>query len=516
MHSSRFAAVLKSGVVAGTLLFAPLYAGAALAQTAAPAATSTDVKLSFVLVNDIDQMNAIKGRGGMAKYAAVVAAERAKNPNTLAVHAGDTISPCLLCGLDQGAHVIDILNLVKPDVFVPGNHEFDFGKAAFLKRMSEAKFPVLTANVTMPDGSAIANIAATKVVELGGLKIGFVGATTEETIAASSPEDMKFAPMADTAIAKAKDLRKAGADLVVSVVHGPRSDDFKIADSRAADLILAGHDHDLRLVYDGRVAMVESSSQGDYVTVIRLDVNVKTEGDKKTVTWRPNFEVVDSQTVTPEPAVQAKVAEYEAVLDKELAVELGKTAVALDSRRATVRGQEAAIGNLIADAIKASTGADVAIMNGGGIRANKEYAPGTAITRRDILAELPFGNATAMAAISGKDLKAALENGVSQLADGGGRFPQVAGIKMVVDTKAPVGARVQSVEVNGAPLDEAKTYKVATNDFMLKGGDGYTQFRNGKTLIGAIDGKLLANEVMVHVRRLGTVEAKVEGRIVLK
>jgi 2',3'-cyclic-nucleotide 2'-phosphodiesterase (5'-nucleotidase family) len=501
--------------LAAVALSMPLWSGAAGAQTNPPV-TSTDVKLSLVIVNDIDQMNDVKGRGGLPKYAAVVAAERARNPNTLAIHAGDAISPCLLCGLDQGAHVIDILNTLKPDIFVPGNHEFDFGKANFLKRMGEATFPVISANIRMADGSAIPNVADTRVVEMAGLKIGVVGTTTEDTVQVSSSEDIKFAPLVETTLSKARELRRSGADLVMAVVHAPRDHDFRLAESRALDVIVTGHDHDLRVVYDGRTAMVESSSQGDYVTIVRLDVNIRTEGDRKTVTWRPTFDIIDSASVTPDPVVLAKVKDYEKLLDTELAVEIGKTATPLDSRRATVRGQEAAIGNLIADAIKLSTGADVAITNGGGIRANKEYAAGSPLTRRDVLSELPFGNATSMVALSGKDLKAALENGFSQIAEGGGRFPQVSGLKIVVDPKAMVGQRVVSVEVNGAPLDEARTYKVATNDFMLRGGDGYTAFRNGKVLIGAVDGKLLANEVMVHIRRLGTVEAKVEGRITFK
>ena len=490
-----------------------LMAGTALAQDA----KTEKAKISLVLVNDIDQMSDAKGRGGYAKYAAVVAAERAKNPNTLAIHAGDTISPCLLCGLDQGVHMIDILNTVKPDIFVPGNHEFDFGKKQFLDRMAEAKFPVLAANIRMPDGSQVPNTADTKMVEMAGLKIGFVGAVTEDTIQIASPEDIKFQPAKDVTIAKAKELKAAGADLTVAVVHTPVDVDFALMQARAADVILTGHDHDLRVVYDGRTAMVESSSQGTYVTVVRLDVTIVTDKDnKRTVTWRPDFETVDSATVTADPVVLAKIKEYEAVLDKELNVEIGKTATALDSRRASVRGMETAIGNLFADALRASTGADVAIMNGGGIRANKEYPAGATLTRRDILSELPFGNSSVMVELSGADLKAALENGFSQVTEGGGRFPQLSGAKVVVDKAAPAGSRIVSLEVGGAPLDPAKKYKVAANEFLLAGGDGYTALGKGKVLIGKVDGKLLANEVMSYIRQACTVSPTVEGRIVYK
>ncbi|MFM9973548.1 MAG: bifunctional metallophosphatase/5'-nucleotidase, partial [Beijerinckiaceae bacterium] len=201
---------------------------------------------------------------------------------------------------------------------------------------------------------------------------------------------------------------------------------------------------------------------------------------------------------------------------RELDVALGVTAVDLDSRSASVRSQETAMGNLIADAIRISTGADVAITNGGGIRGNKQYPAGATITRRDILTELPFGNATSMVEITGKDIKDALENGVSQIDNRAGRFPQIAGMMITIDTKAAVGNRISSIQIGGKDIDPAAKYKVATNDFMVIGGDGYGALGRGRTLIGKTDGTLMASVVMAHVRKIGAVQAKVDGRIILK
>jgi 2',3'-cyclic-nucleotide 2'-phosphodiesterase (5'-nucleotidase family) len=214
--------------------------------------------------------------------------------------------------------------------------------------------------------------------------------------------------------------------------------------------------------------------------------------------------------------VQAAVDKLEAELSQELDVVIGTTAVELDSRTASVRSQETAMGDLIADAIRARTNADCALINGGGIRANKIYPAGAKLTRRDILSELPFGNTSVLVALKGSDLKAALENGVSQLENYAGRFPQVSGMVVTVYRKAPVGSRIASVTINGQPLDLDGRYKLASNNFMLAGGDGYTALAMGRVLIGATDGKLLANEVMVYVRQKGTITTGVEGRIVLK
>jgi 5'-nucleotidase/UDP-sugar diphosphatase len=204
------------------------------------------------------------------------------------------------------------------------------------------------------------------------------------------------------------------------------------------------------------------------------------------------------------------------MLDKELSVELGSTAIELDSRKASVRGMETAMGNLVADAMRQAVGADVAITNGGGIRGDKLYPAGSKLTRKDILAELPFGNKTLMLDLTGAQIKEALENGVSKIEEGAGRFPQVSGLSFTVDKAKPAGERISELMVNGAPIDPAATYKVATNDFMARGGDGYTAFKAGKLLVNAESAKLMANDVMVMVREAGEVKGGGEPRIVVK
>ena len=169
-----------------------------------------------------------------------------------------------------------------------------------------------------------------------------------------------------------------------------------------------------------------------------------------------------------------------------------------------------------ADALKAAVGADVALTNGGGIRADKQYQAGQKLTRRDILSEMPFGNTTVLLEVTGAQIKDALENGVSQVRELGGRFPQVSGIVAEVDVKEPVGSRVKSVKINGQPLDPAKIYKLATNDFVARGGDGYRMFANAKSLIDVSASQLMASQVIDYVAKAGKISPKVEGRVVLR
>lgn len=505
--------IAVAGGLAGTTILATS-AEDAVAQAAAQGVTPT---FRLLLVNDIYKMGGTAGnRGGFARLAAIARAERATGVPMLYAHAGDMYSPSLMSGFDQGAHTVELLNVVPPDVFVPGNHEFDFGKEVYHKRQSESKSLFMAANLRNEDGSQLAGHEDRKLYDLGPVKVGVFGVALATTPLMSSAAGFKFSDEMAAVREQSKALRDAGADIVVAVTHTDFMRDIEIQRSRLVDILLTGHDHDLRISYDGRAVMVESGEEGEYVTAIDVYCTIGQRDGKRAVTWRPAFRPIDSALVAPDPETQAIVKKYEAELSKELDVQVGTSAVELDSRSATVRSQEAAIGNLIADAIRDSTGADVAITNGGGIRANKQYPAGATLTRRDILTELPFGNSTVMVEITGKDIKDALENGVSQVDSRAGRFPQVSGMKVVYDAKAAAGSRIVSVEIAGKALDAAAKYKVASNDFMFGGGDGYSALGRGRTLIGKTDGTLMANVVMGYVRKLGKVESRIEGRIVAK
>jgi 2',3'-cyclic-nucleotide 2'-phosphodiesterase (5'-nucleotidase family) len=484
----------------------------ALAETA---------RVTFVLVNDIYLMSDQVGqdgqrRGGFARLAAVVKAERAKGRHVIFAHGGDTLSPSLMSGIDRGAHIITLTNMIPPDIFAPGNHEFDFGKATFLQRMAEAKFPLFAANLRGPDGQPLPKFKDREIVTVDGVRIGLTGATYDDSARSSDPGDLKFSPTVDTIKDQAEVLRRDGADFVVGVAHVTRSDAYRIVATRSVDLMLTGHTHDLFINFDGRTALVESSYDAHYVTAIDVTIEVKQQDGHRLMTWWPEFRVIDTATVTPDPEVAAVVARFEQEQSRQLDLPLGTTAVELDSRTATVRTREAAIGALIADAMRSETHAEIAMMNGGGIRGGKIYQPGTVITRRDILAELPFNNRLVTIELTGAAVRRAIENGLSELPNSAGRFPQVSGITVEADPNRPPGSRVLSIKVGDAPLDDAKTYLIATNDFMARGGDGYSMFENARRTLPEADSPLLASEVMDYIQKLGTVRSSAAGRVVLK
>ncbi len=487
---------------------------AVLSALAAPVSAET-VKITLLGVGDIYNFQEEDGRGGFARLNAVAKAERAANPNTLYLFDGDMLSPSILSGFDKGQNTIDLTNLVPFDLAVPGNHEFDFGPENFADKVKASKYPWAAINITKADGSPVEGLGGVMVKDVAGVRIALIPVGQDTSPEVASTGDLKFLPTVDTGIAAAKKAREDGADLVVGVVQTDMGNDRKLIASGAFDVILSGDDHSYATAYDGRTAYVETSIDGRFLSPVDLTVEIGADKDgKRTVDWAPMFRFIDTAAVTPDPESQELVDGFQAKLDKELGVEIGATEGPLDSRRNVVRGEESAMGNLIADAIREATKADVAIMNGGGIRADRTYDAGTVLTRKDVLTELPFGNKTVLTELPGSQILAALENGVSQVEKGAGRFPQVSGMTFAFDPTAPAGSRVSEVMAGGAALDPDKLYLLATNDYVLGGGDGYGALGGGRVIIDGGNGNLMANDVIDYVAKAGKVSAKVEGRIV--
>lgn len=492
------------------------FAAAALAVlflAAAGNGVAEPVELTIVHFNDLDRMEESGGQGGIARLASVIAAERAYRANVLVTFAGDTISPSLLSGFDQGAHMIELLNRLDLTAMAAGNHEYDFGPEVAKQRFAEAEFPILAANNIDADGEIIDGAQASILVPVGPYQVGIFGLTTLGTAVKSSPEPVTFRPVEEVAAEQSAALRGSGADLVIALAHTDVTEDRALLEQGAVDLLLSGDDHQLRLDLSGGVLFAESGEQADWVTVIDLLLDEVEQGDDTRFTWSPSVRVINTARVTPHAGMAAAAQVYLDQLSEEIDVAVGTTATELDSRRAAIRGGEAAIGNLFADAVRAATGADVAIANGGGIRGNKLYPPGTVLTGRDVLSELPFGNTTVVLELTGRDLVATLENGLSQIEEGAGRFPHLSGIEVRYDPGRPAGERVLEVRRAGMALDPDGTYTLATNNYLAGGGDGYAMLADKKRLVDAYAGTLETTQVIAYLAARGTVAPVVDGRL---
>ena len=494
---------------------AALAGGVALALMAFAASPSLSepAEVTIVHFNDLDRMSERRGRGGVARLAAVINSERERGGNVLVTFGGDTISPSLMSGLDEGAHMIDLLNRLDLTAMAIGNHEFDFGPEVAKQRISEANFPILGANHMDKDGEVIDGAQESIIVDAGKYKIGIFGLTTVGTAVKSSPGDVTFRDAAEVAAEQAAALRDAGANLVIALAHTDRDEDRALIEQGAVDLLLSGDDHMLRTEFSGDVLFAESGEQADWVTVIDLELNEREDDGEMEFFWSGEYRVVDTARFAPDMKIEAAVEAFEQQLSEELDVVLGTTSTALDSRRETIRAEEAAIANMFADALRDATGADVGIMNGGGIRANRTYDPGAELSRRDIQSELPFGNKTVVLEVTGQDIIDALENGLSQIENGSGRFPHVSGIEVQYDPSKPAGSRIVEVTMGGNALDPAATFSLAINNFLANGGDGYDMLEGKRRIVDEYAAVLMTVQVFDYISERGTVSPAVDGRL---
>ncbi len=491
------------GLLMGLIAFAPL--------TAMADETAT---IRFILIGDLYELPPEKGRGGYAKLASVVRQEKIGEKHSYFVHAGDAYSPSLLSSMDKGKSTVDMLNAVGVDYMVLGNHEWDFGPEIARKRIWESNFPILASNARDKDGLPIDGTVRTAMVNVGPFRVGIMGLITPNTKVLASPKTDTFLSVVDTAAALSKELKGQGANLIVALAHLDYVEDMELFQSGLVDVLLSGHDHYHIFFDNGRAVWMDSGEDAEKVGVIDVHMKSFMKRGKKRFNWEADMRFVDTKDIPEDGAIAAKVKSYEDFLSKELDIEIGKTTTELDSRKKTVRTEEAAIGNLIADAMRDGVDADIGIANGGGIRAKKIYEPGTMLKRRDILSELPFGNVVVKLELTGAQVREALENGVSKVESNAGRFPQVSGVSFIYNPKAKAGSRVISVKVGNNPLNKSGTYTVATNNYAAGGGDGYSVFKKGKVIIDESGATLLAGMVMNYIKAKGSVSPKVEGRIV--
>lgn len=489
-------------------------AALALAGPAAAQEQRIATRLTFLHFNDAYQISPRRGLGGMGPMATLIQRERARAPQSVLTFGGDLISPSLLSGITKGAHMIEFANALRLQVAVLGNHEFDFGPEVLARRIGESKFPWLGANVLGADGKVFPGVAATRILPMGPVKVGFFGLVTPEArlyIRGGTP--VNFAPFLPAARAAVDQLRRDGAQLVVALTHMNLVEDQQLVrEVRGVNLVLGGHEHIPITVYERGVLILKAGSDAEFLGVADLDVVIE-RGETRAI---PSWRLVANYGVVADPAVQALVRRYEQQLEREMGQPIGTTEAPMDSHAATVRLREAAIGNLVADAIRGATGADVALVNGGGLRGNKEYPAGSTISARDVFSEMPFGNVVLVLEAKGSDIKAMLEHGLSRADREFGGFPQVSGVKVVFDPAKPAGQRIESVLVGEWALDPNRTYRLAVNDFLAAGGDGYAMLPGLKRIIDTNAGPLMAGVVIDFIKQKGRIAPRVEGRIAPK
>lgn len=434
--------------------------------------------------------------GGVARVKSAIDAKRAelKGGNLLVLDAGDEFQGSLYYSTFKSGPVAEFMNGIGFDAMAIGNHEFDDGPAELGKLIGAVKFPIISGNTISAKGSLLDGKYKGYVIkEIGGQKVAIVSVLAKDTSETSSPgKDITFEDEITYLQQAVKEIEGQGVDKIIALTHVGYLKDQEIAEKvQGIDVIVGGHSHTY-------LSSTDKKSSGPYPTLVKspsgVDVPVVTAyayskylgdltvtfDDKGVVTAAKGAPLLLDASIKPDEGYAARVKELGKPLEELKAKIVGSSADIIDGDRKSCRAVECSMGNLVADAALARVagqGITISIANGGGLRASIDAGD---VSMGEVLTVLPFQNTIATFQIDGAGIKEALENGVSQVDEGAGRFPQVAGLKYTFDRSKPVGSRITSVEVKDGdkfvPLEAAKTYGVVTNNYVRGGGDGFKTF----------------------------------------
>ncbi|SDE12257.1 2',3'-cyclic-nucleotide 2'-phosphodiesterase/5'-or 3'-nucleotidase, 5'-nucleotidase family [Paenibacillus sp. UNCCL117] len=487
-----------------------------------------------------------------ARRATLVNQIREEGGRSLLVDAGDVFSGDLYFTKWMGLADLEFMNLMGYDAMTFGNHEFDQGTQTLADFIRGARFPLLSSNIDFQEDPAIrpllraprvldtltapsadhAGVYPYIVLDVNGQKVGVFGLTTEDTKETSSPGKLvAFRPANDAAAKTVQALQAEGIQVIIALSHLGYNRDRELAAAvPGIDVIVGGHTHTkleapVVLTSEGAdpTVIVQANEWGKFLG--RLDVTFDEQGVVMTGPEQLQGRLIPvDASVAEEPVAKSKLKPYNDELELLKRQKIGQAGVLLDGKREHVRSRETNLGNFIADGMlakgKALKQANVALMNGGGIRDSIQQGD---ITMGALRTVMPFGNTLYVLEVTGQQLKAGLENGVSgaKLADLPGKFPQVAGMTFKWDPAQPAGQKVYDIRIQEgdgyAPLRPDGTYRIATNSFVASGGDGYASFAEAIAQgryhedLGYPD----YENFIDHMNSLGGIIApSVEGRIV--
>ncbi|MFN3825347.1 MAG: bifunctional metallophosphatase/5'-nucleotidase [Pseudorhodobacter sp.] len=526
-----------------------------LASTAliwAAGTASADYTLHVLHINDlhsrIEPINAFdstcsakdaeenKCFGGVARVATKINelrdALRAEGKNVIVLDAGDQFQGSLMYTTYKGAVEAEFMEKIGFDAMAVGNHEFDDGPDGLGDFLDKVSFPVISGNIDVSRNNRLGGRVLNHVVlHVGGEKIGIVSALAADTVDTSSPgPEVIFQDEIESLKADVAALEAEGVTKIIALTHVGYPKDLAIAAQvPGLDLVVGGHSHTYLSATDpkrhgpyptwvdaeagGIVPVVQAYAYSKYVGHVEL-----TFDDAGNLIHAQGDTILLDASVEQDPEIVARVAELAGPIEELKSRVVANTPINLDGSRETCRAVECALGNLIAEAMLdrvKGQGITLAFQNGGGIRASIESGD---ITMGAVLAVLPFQNTLSTFQVTGAQVVAALENGVSKVEEGAGRFAQVAGLKYSFDPAAEPGARVSDVMVQDGgqwvPIDPAATYGAVSNDYVRKGGDGFRIFVDAQN---AYDyGPDLADVLAEYIAANGVDKAALDGRITVK
>ena len=503
-----------------------LSAGAAMADYSITILHTNDFHSRFEPISRFDsrcsEESNLEGScfGGSARMMTAIETAKDRAENWLLVDGGDQFQGSLFYTFYKGAAAAEMMKKMGYNAMTVGNHEFDDGPEVLRGFVNSVDFPILMSNADISGEPLLADaIQKSVVIEKGGEQIGLIGLTPRDTDELASPgPNVIFTDPVEAVQAEVDKLTEMGVNKIIVLSHSGYAVDQRVAEgTTGVDVIVGGHSNTYLSNVSNRAigpyptmvgdtAIVQAYAYGKYLGELKVVFN--DEGVIESTAGEP---IILDRFVSEDTSTKDRVAELAIPLD-EIRKRVVASAVApIEGDRSVCRVEECPMGNLVADAMLdrvADQGIQIAFANSGGIRASID---GGEVTMGEVMTVLPFQNTLSTFSATGQTIIDALENGVSQVEEVAGRFPQVAGMSFTWDSSAEPGSRIVSVMVGGAPIDPAATYGVVTNNYVRNGGDGYKMFT---TATDAYDfGPDLADVMAEYMAANSPAAPMVEGRI---
>ncbi|XP_033113355.1 uncharacterized protein LOC117113950 [Anneissia japonica] len=452
--------------------------------------------LHFNDVYNITQRH-VEPVGGAARFATMI--RRYMDLHPLVFFSGDALNPSIMSSLLRGTQMIPILNAMHVKAAVYGNHDFDFGIDELQDFVKETDFPWLLSNVIDDfTGCPLADGVVSEILHWRGTKIGIMGLVEEEwlvTLATIDRENLTYIDFVTKGKELAKELKEQGAEFIIALTHMRMPNDIRLAEEvDSIDLILGGHDHDYEVKLVNNKYIVKSGTEFRHMTKINIsfyelpDVRVTTDA------------ITIDSSVEEDPEVKSIVGSFQRQMTQELETSLGHIEVELDGRFSSIRNQETNLGNFVADIMLEAMNADIALINSGTFRSDTLHPEGE-FKKKDLKSILPLVDSIVVLKVTGMQIWKALENSVCQYPKKEGRFPQVAGMRFSFNPEEELGQRVDPlsiiIEDEGCILPN-KVYRLCTKNYIAKGKDGYTVFKDCEYVVDEENGPNLFTIVQNH------------------
>ena len=465
--------------------------------------------LTLILASEMPDI-ADPASGKYGELHALIKNTKASKSNTFFLFGGGAIGPSALSNLDRGSHIVDVLNSLEPDAMGVAKREFSFFEDELSLRSYEAAFPIVSSNIIDTRIDAIPHgLAPYALITKGETKLGFISIIDNRVIEEYLLKNINVIDPIKAIKERSKALKEAGADIIV--LH------YFYAHSFVPEL-LRNKVIDFAFISNSRLTEIQKADLSINPNIFFLDAPgqavIADISLSKVIQLQSVTQVVLS-TIDADAKVQSQIDAYQLRLNRLLDDQIGVWEGEFTTETATLRSSENAFGNYIVDTMRDVSGAEIALINSGSIRGDRTYQNNAVITRKTIANELPFRSTLSIISIKGKDLIAALEVGFAGLDEGKGSFPQVSGLHIVFDSRRAQGQRIKSIDINGKKLEVEKSYILATTDYLVDGGDGYTPLSRGKELQTSSNSEniLISDLVQREIRLRGTLSSKIDKRL---